>query len=126
VFLDGRAERAGDRFVSAQCTERVALPAESLQETLGHEPKAMLPRQSRRRQNVSRMPFASPLVCAKGKATGFGGSDRKRIRRASSPLVASRVIGGAALRIREVQIGGAINRVAKYQQLPPQRSRPPV
>src|SRR5271163_308466 len=49
---------------------------------------AIAPHQRPHSQESLGMSYASPLVLAKGEATGFGGSDRQRIRAAS--LVASR------------------------------------
>ena len=74
---------------------------------------AIAPHQPSRGQESLGTSYASPLVLAKGEATGFGGSDRQRIRGASSH---PGPIGGATSRV-QVQIG-AVDRVAKRQQLP--------
>ncbi len=121
AFLDCRAKPAGDRFVFAQRESRVALRGQSL-----HESLPMRPRPSRlispfAASNPRGTSYASPFVLAKGEATGFGGSDRQRIRAAS--LVASRFDRRRNPSRGEVQIG-AVNRVAKPQQLPSRHSRP--
>lgn len=68
------------------------------------------------------MSSACPFVLAKGEATGFGGSDRERIK--SPSLVASRLDRRRNLSRWEVQFAaGAVNQVAN-QRLPPRRSRP--
>ena len=94
---------------------RVALRTQSLQKGFAMRPLAIPPHQPFRRQNSSRLSYASPFVLAKGEATGFGGSDRQRIRAAS--LVASR-FDRQRNPSRGVQIVSAVNRVAKRQQLP--------
>jgi hypothetical protein len=77
-------------------------------ETFCGETTAIPPHQTLHLKQSLPIPFASPFVSAKGEATGSEGSDRKRIRSASSHPGS---IGGATPCVSKSQIA-PINRVA--------------
>ena len=77
-------------------------------ETFCGETTALPPHQTLHLKQSLPIPFAFPFVSAKGEATGSEGSDRKRIRSASSHPGS---IGGATPRVSKSQIA-PINRVA--------------